>query len=167
MELTDNINSPKKYTHIFKYTLITAIFTFLVHMIMVFIVRQALKIAVFSEAIGIAVALAVVCIIMFTAYFIGRKLITDKKLIPRTLYYVISAVFPVIIWSIIAVAAFVSASAAIHFNMEMDINAWANTVKSTLKVINSIIGLLSSLMVFLSAGLCEIISMIVKNLKKV
>lgn len=156
----------KSDRNIFKYIFITALVTVCVHLLMASVVRLAVKTAVFSEAVGIFAAVTVVFVIMFAAYFAGRKLVADKKIISGKLYYVIAAVIPVIIWTAAVVKSSFGAASSVDWSAGFDIQTVSESIVSALKLINNIMGLISSVLIFMSASLCEIISMIVIKIKK-
>lgn len=156
----------KSYKNSFKYIFLTALITLLIHFIMASVVRFAIKTAVFSEAVGIFAAVTVVFVLMFAAYFAGRKLLADKKFISGKLYYIIAAVIPVIVWTAAVVKSSAGAASSVDFAAGFDIQTVSESLTSALKFIKNVMGLISSILIFMSASLCEIISMIVIKIKK-
>ena len=156
----------KSDKNFFKYIFLTALITLLIHVIMASVVRFAIKTAVFSESVSIFAAVTVVFVIMFAAYFAGRKFLADKKFISGKLYYIIAAVIPVIIWTAAVVKSSISAASSIDFAAGFDIQTVSESLTSALKLINNVMVLISSILIFMSASLCEIVSMIVIKIKK-
>ncbi len=158
------MESDSKKRNTFKYFVLIFLVMSLIHFALAFLVKQALKIAIFSETIGIALSLAVVSAIMLIIYFKGRKYIIDKQLISAKVYCFITAHLPVIVWLGIFIFRIVSA----FQNCEIDEINFENIfifLKSFLKVVNSAISLISSVLVLISATICEIFSKI-SNLKR-
>ena len=85
------------------YGFIVLMIVFAVHFLISVILKQAVKYAVFSEAVGITAALIAVSFVMLIMYFGGRKLILAKEIIPLKCYYVLSAVIPPFVWLIITI----------------------------------------------------------------
>lgn len=150
----------------FKYIFLTVLITLLTHSVMASVMRFAIKTAVFSETAGIFTAVTVVFLIMFAAYFAGRKLLADKKFISGKLYYIIAAVIPVIVWTAAVVKSSAGAASSFDFAAGFDIQTVSESVSSALKLIKNVMGLISSVLIFMLASLCEIISMIVIKIKK-
>lgn len=163
----------KKYNYSFKNSVLIFILVFAVHSVISIILRQAIKLAVFSEVIGIVMSLAVVFGIMTLIYFLGRKLIIKKKLVSVKTYYILSAFIPAFMWFIIAIFKVISALNSVdaqEFSLNQDIIDLIlylfrifRTVNSTL---NSVITALSSSMVFIVASLFEIFSFNISKLLK-